>query len=65
MFSASGRKELKEVFGPITDGEVWEILYNRELSELFKESHITEVLKIVRLRWAPQVIRMKVKCVKG
>lgn len=52
MLSAFGRKVLREVLGPITDGEVWQILYNRELYELFKESHITEVLKMVRLRWA-------------
>jgi hypothetical protein len=52
LLSAFGRKVLREVLGPITDGEVWQILYNRELYELFKESHITEVLKMVRLRWA-------------
>jgi len=55
---------LREVFGPITDGEVWQILCNRELYKLFKESHITEVLKIARPRWARR-IRMKVKCIKG
>jgi hypothetical protein len=65
LFSAFGRKVLREVFGPIADAEVWQILYNRELYELFEESHVTEVLKIVRLRWAQHVIRMKVKCVKG
>ena len=65
MFSAFGRKVLREVLGPITDGEVWQILYNRELYKLFKESYITEVLKIARLRWARRLIRMKVKCIKG
>jgi hypothetical protein len=52
LCSAFGRKVLRKVLGPITDGEVWQILYNRELYELFRESHITEVLKMVRLRWA-------------
>jgi hypothetical protein len=52
LFSAFGSKVLREVLGPIADGEVWQILYSRELYELFKESHFTEVLKMVRLRWA-------------
>ena len=38
---------LRGDFGPITDGEVWQMLYISELHELFKEAHITEVLKIV------------------
>lgn len=65
MFSAFGRKVLREVLGPIMDGEVRQILYNRELYELFKEPHITEVLKMVRLRWARHVIRMNMKYIKG
>ena len=65
MFGAFGRKVLREVFGPITDGEVWQILYNRELYKLLKESHIIEVLKVARLRWARRVMRMNVKCIEG
>lgn len=49
---------LRKIFGPVTDGEVWQIQYNRELYELFKEKDIIVVMKIVKHRWAEHVNRM-------
>jgi hypothetical protein len=36
FLSAFERKVLRKAFGPITDGEMWQIRYKRELYELLK-----------------------------
>jgi hypothetical protein len=51
-------KVLRRIFGPVKDGEVWRIRYNRELYELLREPDIIVVMKIARLRWAGHVFRI-------
>jgi hypothetical protein len=40
LLSVSQREVLRKIFGPAKDSEVWQIQYNRELYELFKEAEV-------------------------
>jgi len=40
LLSVSEREVLRNIFGPTKYGEVWQIQYNRELYELFKEAEV-------------------------
>jgi hypothetical protein len=40
LLSVSEREVLRKIFGLAKDGEVWQIQYNRELYELFKETEV-------------------------
>jgi len=41
----------------------WRRRLNRELCSLFKESRLSEVISIAKLRWAGHVARMEEICV--
>jgi hypothetical protein len=40
LLSVSEREVQRKIFGPAKDGEVWQIQYNRELYDLFKEAEV-------------------------
>jgi hypothetical protein len=46
------------ICGPICEQNVWRIRTNREISEIFGQETITNVIKAGRLRWAGHVTRM-------
>jgi hypothetical protein len=46
------RKVLRKIFGPINENGIWRSRYNHELYQLFKETPVSESVKLQRLRWA-------------
>ena len=52
------RKILRMICGPMCEQNVWRIRTNKEISELFGQETITNVIKAVRLRWAGHVARI-------
>jgi len=50
---------LTAIFGPTKDNGEWGIKYSNELYTLYTENDIVTYIKIDRLRWAGQVIRLE------
>jgi hypothetical protein len=52
------RKILHKIFGPKYQGDNWCHSTNRKLYELFKEEDVVKFIKLSRLRWAGNVMRL-------
>ena len=53
------RKILRGIYGLICEEAVWRSRYNEELYRWYDESDLVTTIKITRLRWAGQVMRMQ------
>jgi hypothetical protein len=53
------RKILRKIYGPTKENGQWRIKTNLELMTKYKSQNIVTVIKIRRLEWIGQVIRMK------
>ncbi|GFY30549.1 uncharacterized protein TNCV_3523121 [Trichonephila clavipes] len=58
LISIYERKILRFLFGGIRENETWRRISNLELYQLYKEFGIVNFIKIERIKWAGQVIRM-------
>lgn len=50
---------LRKIFGPTNNGQFWQIRYNKELYDLFKQPEIRGIVKTARLWWAGLMLRME------
>jgi hypothetical protein len=53
------RKVLRRIFSPTQDEEGWNVRYNAEIYDFYKDIKVTEFIKFRRLQWAEHVIRME------
>jgi len=53
------RKILRRIHGPICEGVVWRSSYNEELYRLYNETDLVATIRITRLRWAGNILRMQ------
>ncbi|GFT69114.1 uncharacterized protein TNCV_3905011 [Trichonephila clavipes] len=58
MISIYERKILRFIFGGIQENEIWCRRSYLELCQSYKESDIVNFIKIQRIKWAGQVVRM-------
>ena len=54
-----GRKILRRIYGPICEGARWRSRYNEELYRLYDETDLVTTVRIARLRWAGNTVRMQ------
>jgi hypothetical protein len=59
MLNTFERKILRRIYGPTHEGGCWRPRWNNELYSLYKEPIIVEDIKIRRLEWAGQIVRME------
>ena len=52
------RKVLRCIFGAKQENEIWRKRYNYELYEIFDDSNIVNYIKVKRLAWAGNLMRM-------
>jgi hypothetical protein len=50
---------LRRIYGPSYEGGCWRPRWNTELYSLYKEPNIVEDIKIRRLEWTSNIIRME------
>jgi hypothetical protein len=62
MVDVFERKILRRIYCPIKDRDQWRFRFNKELYDLFKESRLSMIIRIARLRWAGHVARMDENC---
>jgi hypothetical protein len=53
------RRILRRICSPACENGVWRIKYNDELYGLYKDLDIVRVIKVARLRWLGQLVRME------
>ncbi|CAL1671965.1 unnamed protein product [Lasius platythorax] len=53
------RKILRQILGPKREGENWRIRYNHEIYQQYKDPPLSDFIKLQKLRWAGNVIRME------
>ena len=58
MLMTKERKILRKIYGPTKENGQWRIKINAELITKYKSQDIVTVIKIRRLEWLGQVIRM-------
>jgi hypothetical protein len=54
-----GKKVLRKICGPVNYRGNWKIRSNKELSDLYQDTDLVTVIKILRLRWLGHICRMK------
>ena len=59
MLCTSERKILRKIYGPIQDKGHWHPRWNSENHNLYKDLNIVDDIKIGRLRWTGNIIRME------
>jgi hypothetical protein len=59
MVDVFERKILRRINGPVKDRDQWRCRYNQELYDLSKESRLSVIIGIARLRWSGHVTRME------
>jgi hypothetical protein len=52
------KRILRRIYGPIKENGIWISRYNHELSKLYNEPHIVEVIKVGHLKWLGYLFRM-------
>ena len=57
-FDIFERKMLQRNLGPVNNVHGWKIRYNFELYKMYKESQLTQYIRLQRLRWAGHVATM-------
>jgi hypothetical protein len=53
------RKILRIIYGPICEGAIWSSRYNEELYHLYDETDLVTTVRITRLRWAGNIVRIQ------
>lgn len=54
-----GRKMLTKIYGPVKEQNNWRIRSNLELEQVYKKPNIVTSIKIRRLEWVGQLIKME------
>jgi hypothetical protein len=53
------RKILRRIYGPICEGATWRSRYDEELYRLYDETDLVTSVRITRLRWVGNIVRMQ------
>jgi hypothetical protein len=52
-------KNLREIYGPVKENELWRIRRNDELEAIIKGKNIVRFIKCQRIRWLGHIERMQ------
>ncbi|KAJ4440945.1 hypothetical protein ANN_10794 [Periplaneta americana] len=53
------RKILRRIIGPVNENGQWEIMYNQEVMEQYRDMDVVTHIKLRRLEWAGHINRME------
>ena len=57
--AVSERKNLRKIYGPVKENEIWRIRQNDELDDIIRRKNIVRFIKCQRIRWLGHVERMQ------